>query len=149
MPTVKVSERTRKSPALSMKYLWACHCCYVVVSPANKYGGWKGGGWLCGILGLPLMFCAGRSSRIGAGSFHCGYLSGGFYGAVVERWDWQVDFGIVLAAFGYWDLGVDSLWQWGTLGYWYFQTPIALWSISWPPVQVLNFQPAGGRNLAT
>ena len=20
---------------------WACHCCYVVVGPDNKYGGWK------------------------------------------------------------------------------------------------------------
>ena len=27
----------------------------------------------------------------------------------------------------------------------YFQTPIALLSSSWPPVLVLNFQPAGGR----
>ena len=27
----------------------------------------------------------------------------------------------------------------------YFQTPIALWSSSWHPVLVLNFQPAGGR----
>ena len=22
---------------------WACHCCYVVVGPDNKYGDWKGG----------------------------------------------------------------------------------------------------------
>ena len=27
----------------------------------------------------------------------------------------------------------------------YFQTPIAIWSILWPPVLVLNFQPSGGR----
>ena len=28
-------------------------------------------------------------------------------------------FGIVLAAFGYWDLGVGILWRWVTLGYCY------------------------------
>ena len=44
IPTGKVSERTRKNPALSMKYFWGCHCCSVVVGPADKYGGWKGGG---------------------------------------------------------------------------------------------------------
>ena len=27
----------------------------------------------------------------------------------------------------------------------YFQTPISLWSSSWPPVLVLNFQPTGVR----
>ena len=27
-----------------------------------------------------------------------------------------MDFGIVLSTFGYWDLGVGSLWKWGTLG---------------------------------
>ena len=104
MPTGKVSLRTRKIPASSMKCFWACHCCSVMVGPANKYGGWKGGGWLCGVLGLPLMFCDGRSSRIGAGSFYCGDLSGGFCGEGVERWDWQVAFGVVLATFGCWVL---------------------------------------------
>ena len=44
MPTGKVYERTKKSPALSMKSVWACHCSSVVVGPADKYGGWKGGG---------------------------------------------------------------------------------------------------------
>ena len=30
-------------------------------------------------LGLPLLFCGGSSSRIGAGSFHCGKFSEGFW----------------------------------------------------------------------
>ena len=47
---------------------------------------------------------------------------GGFYDAGVERRDRQVDFGIVLAAFGYWDLDVGSRWRWGTLGYCYSHT---------------------------
>ena len=42
---------------------WTCHCCSVVVGPSNKYGGWKGGGWMCGVLGLPLLLCGGRSIR--------------------------------------------------------------------------------------
>ena len=46
--------------------------------------------------------------------------AGGFCGTVVERWDWQVAFGILLDAFGCWDLGVGSLWRWGNLGYCYF-----------------------------
>ena len=65
----------------------------------DKDRGWKGGGWLCGILGLPLLLCGGRSSRIGAVIFHCGDLYGGFCGMGMERWDWQVAFGISLATF--------------------------------------------------
>ena len=47
-----------------------------------KYGGdkdgvWKSGGWLCGVLGLPLIFCGGRSRHIGEGRFHYGDLHGG------------------------------------------------------------------------
>ena len=83
---------------------WAWHCCCVVVGPDNKYVVCKGGGLLCGVLGLPLLFCSGGSSRIGAGVSHCGYPSGGFCGAGVERWDQQVAFGVVLAAFGFWVL---------------------------------------------
>ena len=48
--------------------------------------------------------------------------AGGFCGAGVERRDRHVDFGIVLAAFGCWDLGVVSLWRWGTIGYCYSHT---------------------------
>ena len=51
----------------------------------DKDGGWKGGGGMCGVLGLALMLCGGRSRRIGEGIFYCGYLTGGFYGAGVER----------------------------------------------------------------
>ena len=43
MPTGKVSEIKITSPALSIKYFWACHCCSVVAGPADKYGDWKGG----------------------------------------------------------------------------------------------------------
>ena len=50
------------------------------------------------------MFCAGRSIRIGAGSFHCEDISGGFYGEGVERRDLHVAFGIVLDAFVCWVL---------------------------------------------
>ena len=57
----------------------------MVVGPDNKYGGWKGGGKLCGILGLSRMFSGGRFIHIGAGSFHRGYLSGGFCGVGLER----------------------------------------------------------------
>ena len=83
---------------------WACHCFYVVVGKTDKYWVFKGGYWLCGILGLPLLLFGSQSIRIGAGSFHWGDLSGGFCGLGVERWDWQVDFGIMLAAFGCWVL---------------------------------------------
>ena len=86
----------------------------------DKDGGWKGEGLLCGVLGLTMMFCGGRCIWIGAVSFHCGELFGGFCGAGVQRWDWKVDFGIVMAAFSCWDLGVGSLWRWGNLGYWYY-----------------------------
>ena len=41
MPTGKVYERTKTSPALSMKSVWACHCSSVVVGPADKYEGWR------------------------------------------------------------------------------------------------------------
>ena len=57
---------------------WACHCCYVVVGPANNYVGWKGGEYLCGVLVMSLLFCGCRYRRIGAGSFQCGEFSGGF-----------------------------------------------------------------------
>ena len=43
--------------------------------------------------------------------------AGGFYVVGVDRRDLQVDFVIVLAAFGYWDLGVGRFWRWGNLGY--------------------------------
>ena len=88
----------------------------------DKYGGWKDGGWLCGVLVLPLLFCGGMSIRIGAGRFHCGDLYGGFCGTGVETWDWQVAFGIVFPDCGYWYLGVGILWYWGTLGYFYSHT---------------------------
>ena len=90
-----------------------------------KDGVWKVGGWLCGVLGLPLMFYVGRYRRLLAGSFHCGDLSGGFFGTGEEKWYWRVDFGVVLAAFGCWDLGFFSLWRWGTLDYCYSQTCIS------------------------
>ena len=78
---------------------WACHFCSVVVGPANKYGYWKGGEWLCGVLGLPLLFCGGRSICIGAGIFHCGDLSGGFWSGSGE----------MRLTGGFWDI-VGCLW---------------------------------------
>ena len=47
----------------------------------DKDGGWKDGGGLCCVLDLTLVLYGGRSSRIGAGSFNCGDLPGGFCGA--------------------------------------------------------------------
>ena len=51
----------------------------------DKDVGWKGRGVLCGVLRLPLLFCGGRSSQIGASTFHCGDLPGDLCGARVER----------------------------------------------------------------
>ena len=48
--------------------------------------------------------------------------TGGFYGVGEDRWDRKVDFGVVFDDFGYWDLGVGSLWWWGTLSYCYSHT---------------------------
>ena len=67
-----------------------------------KDGGYNFGVWLCIVLGLTLLLCCVMFSWIGSGRFHCRDLSGGFCGAVVYNWDWQVAFGIVLAAFGCW-----------------------------------------------
>ena len=71
---------------------------------------------MCGVLGLPLMLCGGRSIWIGAGIFHCGDIYGGFWSGSGE----------MRLTGGFWDivgclwlLGVVSLWRWGTLGYCY------------------------------
>ena len=82
-------------------------------------GGWKGGGWLCEVLGLPLMLFGGRYRRIGEDSFQCGDFPGGFWSGSGE----------MRRTVGFWDsvgwlwmLGVGSLWQWGNIGYWYSLT---------------------------
>ena len=56
-----------------------------------------------GIVGLSLLFFGGRSSQIGAGSFHCGDLSGNFWSGSGEMRR-TGGFGIVLDACGCWVL---------------------------------------------